>query len=285
MGSDNCHTIEPMKNSDPLITHIQKILIIAYKESTDLLEKTFEQEGFEYEVIRQKHQPEYKNYSASYLCLLNHCDAWKIATSQTKPTLIVEADFVPVLNFGQLTLPFSPSEQNVGIAWLYTCASQVYSVSDDGYAQGFSTSMVAYIVTPQSAQLLLGLQKGIEKNLGPTNYSAWDSTVDNFLRAKNYKNYIPFRNYGEHGGLPNREHQEHKLSATHRADVLYDKLAFTPLYVTSGSRLQLILIRLKARIKGLGRLFLGKYLRIPVLQGSSVPLRLMWFALKRQLFV
>jgi GR25 family glycosyltransferase involved in LPS biosynthesis len=271
--------------SNSLVKHIEKALIIAYKESTDLLEQTLTEEGFDCQVLRQQHQPEYKNYSPSYLCLLNHCRAWEIATSLNNPTLIVEADFVPVIGFGQLPLPFNPDQENVGISWLYTCACQVYSVSEEGYGDGFSTSMVAYILTPKAAKCLLELQKQIEENPGPLAYSSWDSSLDNFLRTRKFKNYIPFRNYGEHGGLPNLEHHKNNLSKTHRADVLYKKLAFMPMYVTDkkNPQLQLSLIRITARLKGLARLFLGKFLRVPVIKGSSVPFRLIRFAISRQI--
>ncbi|MGK7952755.1 MAG: LPS biosynthesis glycosyltransferase [Xenococcaceae cyanobacterium] len=269
-------------NSPKLIDSLGKVAIVAYKESTDLLQQYFTESGFDCQVIRQQHKPEYKNYSQSYLVLLNHCAAWEIARQATKPTLIVEADFVPVINFSQLPLTFSPQQPNVGISWLYTCAPQVYSVSADGYAQGFSTSMVAYIITPQGANHLLDLADAIAKNPGPTVYSSWDSQIEGFLRQKKLKNYLPFRNYGEHGGLPNREHHQHGLSKSHRADVLYGKLAFLPMYAAN-SRLNFILIRLKARIKGIARLFLGKFLRIAVIKGSSVPGRLIKFALNRQL--
>lgn len=269
-------------NSPKLIDSLGKVAIVAYKESTDLLQQYFTESGFDCQVIRQQHQPEYKNYSQSYLVLLNHSAAWEIARQATKPTLIVEADFVPVINFSQLPLTFSPQQPNVGISWLYTCAPQVYSVSADGYAQGFSTSMVAYIITPQGANHLLELADAIASDPGPTVYSSWDSQIDGFLRQKKLKNYLPLRNYGEHGGLPNREHHQHGLSKSHRADVLYGKLAFLPMYAAN-SRLKFILIRLKARIKGIARLFLGKFLRIAVIKGSSVPGRLIKFALSRQL--
>ena len=269
----------------PLVNAIGKTIILAYKEATDLLEETLTKEGLSYQIIRQKHQPEYRNYSQSYLVLLNHCSAWEIAAQENQPTLIMEADFVPVIGLGNLPLPFNPAQTNTGIAWLYTCAPQVYSVSSEGYAQGFSTSMVAYIVTPQAAKYLLELATEIEQQPGPYIYSSWDSEVDRFLRLKKLKNYIPFRNYGEHGGLPNLEHQKYGLSKTHRADVLYGKLAFTPMYARGENigKFQLISVRLQARIKGIGRLVLGKFLRLPVIKGSTVPGKLINFALQRQL--
>lgn len=274
-------------NSNQLVAQIGRIFIIAYKEPTELLEKALVKEGFVCEVLRQQDDPETQNFSPSYRCLLNHRRAWEKTLSEPQPTLIVEADFVPVIGLSKLPLPFNPDRADVGISWLYTCAPQVYSVSEMGHAEGFSTSMVAYIITPHSAKYLIELSEQIRETIGPTNYSAWDSEIDSFLRAKKLKNYIPFRNYGEHGGKPNPEHRQNKLSATHRADVLYGKLAFLPLYASAdnGGQLKLLRVRLKARLKGIARLAIGKFLRLPVLRGSSYPARMLSFAIRRQLSI
>ncbi|MFB2837214.1 LPS biosynthesis glycosyltransferase [Floridanema evergladense] len=274
-----------LSESNQLVDSIGKVFIIAYKEPTELLEKILSKEKFQYEVLRQQHKPEYQNYSRSYLCLMNHCNAWEKAIQEDKPTLVIEADFVPVVDFGKLPLPFDLHQNDVGISWLYTCASQVYSVSEKGYAEGFSVSTVAYIVTPLAAKYLIELAEEINQKYGTNAYSSWDSDIDKFLRQKALKNYIPFRNYGEHGGLPNLEHYKNGLSKTHRADVLYGKLAFLPFYASEerGGKENLLIARIQARFKGIARLLLGKYLRIPVIQGSSVPTRLISFAIRRQL--
>lgn len=281
--------VAPATNQTPsnhrLVDSLSKVLIIACKESTELLEEVLTKEGFHVEVVRQEQKPEYQNFSRSYLCLMNHRRAWEQAATESKPTLIIEADFVPVVGFGQLPLPFNPSQDNVGISWLYTCAPQVYSVSEEGYAEGFSTAMVAYIITPQGAGCLIELAEEIREKKGGEVYSTWDSGVDKVLRAKKLKNYIPFRNYGEHGGLPNLEHYKNGLSKTHRADVLYGKLAFLPLYAAGekGGYLKWLSARLEARLKGIARLATGKFLRVRVLQGSNVPVRMVSFAIRRQL--
>ncbi|TVQ41833.1 MAG: LPS biosynthesis glycosyltransferase [Gloeocapsa sp. DLM2.Bin57] len=257
---------------------IGRVLIIAYKENTDNLETTLTQEGLPYQLLRQQHLPEYQNYSPSYLCLLNHYRAWEIASQQTDLTLILEADFVPVEGFAQLPLPFSLDQQNVGIAWLYTCAPQVYSISPQGYAEGYSASTVAYIVTPDAAQLLLNLPTSYQ----PDSYSSWDSHLDQYLRGHNLINYLPFRNYGEHGGKPNLEHQKVGLSKTHRADVIYGKLAFNPFYAETGSS-QFFGVRLQGRLKGLTRLVTGRFIRYKIIFNSRNPWRLIRFAITRQL--
>lgn len=266
---------------------IGQTLIVAYKEDTHQLESVLNQSGCTCEVLRQVHQPEYHSYARSFLCLLNHRQAWERAASSDSPTLIVEADFSPVKNFGSLPPPFDPADTDWGIAWLYTCAPQIYNVTTTGYAVGYSTAMVAYVVNAHSARLLIERADAIAQTIGPMAYDPWDSGLEKYLRDRNLKSYVPFRNYGEHGGIPNPEHRQNKLSPTHRADVLYGALAFAPLYAQQpDGRIQTgewLKGRLYGRIKGLGRLFLGKYLRPPVLKGSSQPLSLLGFALRRHL--
>lgn len=98
-------------SSTRLSDWVGKAFIIAYKESTQLLEDALIAERIQCEILRQEHQEEQKDYSPSYLCMLNHRRAWEKATTQSKPTLIVEADFVPVLGFGKCPLPFIPSNR------------------------------------------------------------------------------------------------------------------------------------------------------------------------------
>lgn len=280
---EDCSVSPP--HSLHLVEQIGLVLIVAYQESTTQLENLFEAEGFTCQTLRQANQPDYEGYASIYRCMLNHSRAWAIAAQASQPSLIVEADFVPVEGLARLPLPFRPDQANAGIAWLYTCAAQVYSVSADGFAEGFSTAMVAYILTPRGAEALLGLVDEITQKYG-TGYVSFDSEVDRFLRSRQFKNYIGFRNYGEHGGIPNPEHRRHGMSGIHRADVLYGKLAFLPAYATTrpGQGLHFIGARLKARLRGLGRLLGGRFLRLKVLKESSYPLRLLRFALGRQLF-
>jgi hypothetical protein len=214
--------------------------------------------------------------------MLNHQQAWLRAATSTQPTLIVEADFMPVVNMGQLPLPFKLGQADAGISWLYTCAPQLYSVSSAGFGEGFSTGLVAYIVTPQAAAALCDLVTEITQTHG-TGYYNFDSDIDSFLRARQLKNYIPFRNYGEHGGSPNPEHRRNGMSGIHHADVLYGKLAFLPAYAGSSAKPQIdfLLTRVHARCKGIARLLLGRFLRFKVLKNSSTPLRLLKFAVSR----
>lgn len=268
----------PARPNVRLVDAIGSTLIIAHKEDTHPLEQALTQNGFCCQVMRQASSG-LENFSPSQRCLLNHAQAWKRAAAENQLTLVVEADFVPVVNFGQLPLPFDNTALDAGIAWLYTCAPQLYSVNANGYAQGFSTSMVAYVLTPEAATRLLEFCDRICALHSPESYICWDSQIDETLRQHGLKNYIPYRNYGEHGGLPNPEHRRNGLSAVHRADVLHGNLAFSPLY--AANRLHFQWVRLKAQFKGIGRLLSGKYLRPKVVQHSSVPWRLVRFAIAR----
>ncbi len=263
-----------------LVNSLNKVFIIAYKEATDQLEAYLKEEGFDCEVLRQENKPEYQEFSPSYRCLLNHRQAWQKAADSPQPSLVIEADFVPVKNFGQLPLPFRKDSEKIGISWIYTCAPQVYWVSEEGYAQGFSTSTVAYIISPKAARCLMEFADQVGQETGGKVYSTWDSQVDTVLRSHQFKNFIPFRNYGEHGGIPNPEHRQNGLSPGHQADVLWGDLAWTPLYAKEYNVAQ---IRLKARIKGVLRVLKGNFLRRKTVQNSSVPGRLIRFCVRRQL--
>lgn len=286
------YAYKPPGTSTTLVKCIAQTLIIAYKEPTEQLVGTLQQFGCDCTVLRQQHQPGYETYSPSFLCLLNHRSAWELALRSQKPTLIVEADFVPVSNFAQLPPPFDLTDEDLGIAWLYTCAAQIYNVAKSVsnntniYAQGYSTSMVAYVINAKSARLLIELAAQIEKDPGPRHYSAWDSGIEYYLRDLGLHNYVPFRNYGEHGGLPNPEHGRNRLSKAHRADVLYGKLAFAPMYASEQGKLSRWMwfkVRAYARIKGIGRLLLLKYLRGEVVRKSRQQGALIWFAIARHL--
>ncbi|MFK8184398.1 MAG: LPS biosynthesis glycosyltransferase [Phormidesmis sp.] len=284
-----------------LVADIGQTFVIAYREPTEQLTQTLSQFGLDSTVLRQVHQPGYETYSPSFLCLLNHRCAWEKAVASEQPTLIVEADFVPVQNFATLPPPYNPADPNLGIAWLYTCAPQVYNVvttAKGRFAQGYSTSMVAYVVSAKSAQLLIELAEQVAQDPGPTAYSPWDSGIEYYLRDRGLRNYVPFRNYGEHGGAPNPEHKQNKLSKAHRADVLYGKLAFSPMYAqreqaapsSTGmsrrhrmNRIDCWKGRAYGRIKGLGRLLLLKYLRGEVVKKSEQGGELVKWAITRQL--
>ncbi|GAB4133288.1 MAG: hypothetical protein Fur0046_03890 [Cyanobacteria bacterium J069] len=263
---------------------IRQALIIAYQEKTEPLEQTLAAEGWHTKLLRYERSPATNSYAAIYCCMMNHRRAWVLAAAEPQPTLIVEADFVPVVGMSSLPLPMDLTQPTTGMTWLYSCAAQIYSLSPDGFAEGFSTSLVAYIVTPAAARCLCGLADWVQEHHG-TGYFNFDSEVDKYLRSHGFKNYLSFRNYGEHGGIPNPEHRQHGISGVHRADVLAGPLAFRPLYAGTDHnwRSRYLWIRLQGRIKGIGRLLLGRFLRPKLLRTARAPGRMLRWAIARQL--
>lgn len=264
---------------------IDATFVIAYRENTTMLESILSREQLSYEVLRQVEGELPAEFSRSYGCLMNHCKAWRKVIASGKSALIMEADFVPVNGMADLPMLCDVTDDRTAVAWLYTCASQLYHVTAEGFAEGFSVSTVAYVVTPTAAIALLDLAELIRLEYGECSYSPWDSKIEAFLRSRSMRCYIPFRNYGEHGGIPNPEHAQNRdrwkqLSTCHRADRLYGELAFLPAYASSVWEFRQA--RLYAWVKGLGRLFLGKFLRWKVVRRSRQPLRLVGFALRRQ---
>jgi hypothetical protein len=270
-------------NQPTLSQTVGQTIILAYRENTDRLNQALTHEQLTVQILRQTDRPEYSEYASIYRCMLNHAQAWQQASQSDRPTLIVEADFVPTKGMGQRPFPFNPQQTHAGIAWLYACAPQLYHVTPEGFAEGFSTSLVAYIITPTAAQALYDFVAYITNKHG-TGYYNFDSEIEEFLRLKGFKNYIPWRNYGEHGGKSNPEHRQNGMPGIHRADTLYGQLAFLPDYITRQSNTQFSLLkaRIKARLYGLGRLLTGRYLRHKILRTSKVPLRLIRFAILRQ---
>jgi hypothetical protein len=263
---------------------IDRTFVIAYREDTTTLESVLKRERLTYEVLRQGEGEIPATFSRSYACLTNHCKAWHKVIASGKAALVVEADFVPVSGLADLPMLCDVTDSRTAVAWLYTCAAQLYSVTAAGFAEGFSVSTVAYVVTPNAAIALLDLAEAIRLEYGECRYSPWDSKIEGFLRSRSLRCYIPFRNYGEHGGVPNPEHVQNRdrwkqLSSCHRADRLYGELAFLPAYASNVWEFRQA--RLYAWVKGLGRLFLGKFLRWKVVRRSSVPFRLVGFALRR----
>jgi hypothetical protein len=264
---------------------VDRTFVIAYREDTTLLESILQREQLSSEVLRQVEGEIPANFSRSYACLLNHCKAWRKVVASGKAALIMEADFVPVNGMADLPMLCDLRDDRTALAWLYTCAPQLYYVTAQGFAEGFSVSTVAYVVTPSAALALLDLAEQIRLEYGECVYSPWDSKIEGFLRSRSFRCYIPFRNYGEHGGIPNPEHFQNRdrwkqLSSCHRADRLYGELAFLPAYASNGWEFRQA--RLYAWVKGLGRLVLGKFLRWKVVRSSAVPFRLVGFALRRQ---
>src|SRR5262249_3710135 len=90
-------------------------------------------------------------------------------------------------------------------------------------------------------------------------YSSFDTKIGYWLKDRGIESFIPYRHYGEHGGIGNPEHIAAGLGRQHRADALEGRLAFLPTYA-KGSILRFWKVRVRARFWGVLRLLSCRFL-------------------------
>jgi hypothetical protein len=183
--------------------------ILAYREDTSRLENAMLAEGIRADVIRPVYSETELTYSRTIRCLLNHCNAWRKAAAASGLTLIMEADFVPCRGFGSLPLPYQPVlYQGRAWAFLYAGGPRFIKMHPDGSIQGHTACPVAYVVSPVVAKHLIAFA---ENETGPgkdlTQYSLWDTNFQWHIMGHNIACFMPYRQYGEHGGIGNIEHK------------------------------------------------------------------------------
>ena len=260
------------------------VLIVAHKEDTTPLRKALLAEGFAVDEVRGTYTPEQLNFSASMRCRINHANAWRIAADRDRPTIIVEADFVPVKGFGDLPVPIPADKFNDSVAYLYSIGPQIWDLAGKSVARGHASGGVAMLIPPRVALLLLQLiDEELKRN--PLGKYPWlDHRLGYWLLEKGVESYIPYRHYGEHGGIGNPEHVLALgfLGRPHRADTLQGRLAFLPAYA-EGSVLRFWKIRVRARLWGVLRLFCGRLLAWHDFKRSDDRLQMIRFAVGRLL--
>jgi hypothetical protein len=236
------------------------VLVVAHNEDTSELVSTFRAEGFAVREVRGPYPSETAGWSPNTLCLVNHTNAWRIASTKRLSTIIIEADFVPVQGFGKLPFPSGGENGQDALYYLYACGPQVWDFIGGGL-RGHAGSTVAYVVSPALAKELLVFAQTEVFSRNPREYSGWDTGMGYWLNKRGIESYMPYRHYGEHGGQPNPEHNHAGLRPHHRADVLFGQLAFLPTYA-EGSSLRLAAIRTRARLWGLARLAGGRFMSL-----------------------
>jgi len=237
------------------------VIIVAHKENTVQLADALTSEGFEVEEVRGPYDARQSEFSATMRCFINHRNAWLIAASRQKPTVIVEADFVPVLGFGRLIAPVPAGKKDFSIAYLYSVAPQMWDVATENAVRGHAGGLVATLVPPRTASLLLEFFDEVLASNPSGEYVPFDAQLGYWLLERGCDSYIPYRQFGEHGGLTNPEHQAHGLGRAHRADALQARLAFLPIYA-SGSKTVFFFVRVRARLWGWARLCTGRTISI-----------------------
>ena len=246
---------------ETLASVCREALVIAHKEDTTPLERALSGEGFLVQVLRGPYTEEQKRFTAQMQVLVNHANAWRHASQAQCPTLIMEADFVPCIDFGRLPMPFggSPHYREPKFGWLYSPGSILYGIDAEGFPHGHGNTMVAYVLTPLAAKVLLNFYHREMETVQPDEYRLWDTYLGIFLRWENgILNHIPIYQYGEHGGIPNRGHRNRRIDGRrvrgwHQADVLWSKLSFLPAYARNSS-VRYRLFRFRGRLRGWARL-------------------------------
>ncbi len=236
------------------------VIIVAHKEDTARLRNAFETEGFAVDEVRGPYTSEQSAFAGVMQALVNHANAWRIAATRDQPTIVVEPDFVPVKGFGGLPVPVPRDKFSNSLAYLYSTGPEIWDLATANVARGHSGGAVALLIPPKVATLLLQFfDEELKANLSGK-YSPWDSAMGYWLKERGIESYIPYRHYGEHGGLGNPEHAKFGLPRTPRADALLGRLAFMPIYAR-GSALRYFKTRVWARIWGVLRLLRGRLLR------------------------
>ena len=268
-----------------LIDVVQDAVIVAYREDVSPLQQTLSDGGFSVHVQRGQYTGPELAFHANFRCFMNHKAVWRRASQSSGWTLIMEADFVPCVGFHALPVPV-PDTQTPGVKWAYLYVSAGKALWREGeFLRGHHVCPVCYLVTPTVARMLLSFWDEETAKRGVGNYYPYDAHMQWSVMRQGGEAYLPARSYGEHGGLPNPEHQARGVvsrSGVHRADVLAAPLAFLPPYAR-GSRWRYLQQRAVARVLSLARWVLGRWVIRPWPPRARGDLRLYWLGLKRHL--
>ncbi len=257
------------------------VVIVAHKEDTAPLRVVLEADGFSVDEVRGPYTSEQLAFSAIMRCFVNHANAWRIAVSRDRPTIIVEADFVPVRGFGNLPAPVPADRCSNSLAYLYSVGPQVWDLATPSVARGHGGGMVALLIPPKVAELMLEFFHEELQNNPLGQYFPFDSKIGYWLKDRGVESYIPYRHYGEHGGMGNPEHVSAGLGRPHQADALQGPLAFLPMYA-QGNALRFWKTRSRAHTWGVLRLLYGRFLAWHDFARSDRP-RMVRFAVGRLL--
>jgi hypothetical protein len=242
---------------------VGQVIVLAYKEDVRPLLAALERERLPASVQRIEYSEKELGYALSSRTLLNHRLAWEKAADLPGYTLICESDFVPCRGLGDFPV-FWPESNVRAWGYLYQGSPRLLALSDDRppYLRAHVSPLVAYAVNATVAKILLDFFDHLAATSDLSRYSVFDAYLQWFVTGKGGAAYMPWRHYGEHGGLPNREHAAiGKLSqgGEHHADNLMAELHFLPQYAR-GSTLRFLLVRAKWHLLGIARLLSGRWI-------------------------
>ena len=242
---------------------VKQVIVLAYKEDVQPLIDALEQERLPTSVQRIQYSDDELRYAFNSRLLLNHRLAWEKAADLPGYTMICESDFVPCRGLGDFPV-FWPEADARAWGYLYQGSPRLLAMSDGRppYLRGHVSPMVAYVVNAVVARILLEYFAHLEANYDLSKYFSFEAFLQWFVMGKGAAAYIPWRHYGEHGGLPNKEHAsigKLRHGGEHHADNLMGPLYFLPQYA-DGSALRFFLVRAKWRLLGVGRLISGRWI-------------------------
>jgi hypothetical protein len=236
--------------------------ILAYREDVTSLEAVLREENLNPKVVRPSYGQAEAKYTRNVRTLMNHFNAWSNAVRNNKYTLICESDFVPCVGIGKLPT-FWPLKNPLAWGYLYQGSPRLLSVvGSERFLRGHTSPLVSYVINSSVAEILIRFYREEMARHSPTVYWTFDSHLQWYAMGQGAEAYIPFSHYGEHGGLPNREHAEMgnlRRAGMHRADNLARPLRFMPSYA-NGSLTRYMAERFKARALGWARLFSGRWI-------------------------
>lgn len=242
---------------------VGQVIVLAYKEDVQPLLTALEEEQLPATLQRMTYTSDQLAYALSSRTLLNHRLAWEKAARLPGYTLICESDFVPCRGLGDFSV-FWPEANALAWGYLYQGSPRLLALSEGrpAYLRAHASPLVAYVVNASVAKILLDFFEYISSTNDLTKYSVFDAFIQWFVMGKGGAAYMPCRHYGEHGGLPNREHAaigKLRQGGEHHADNLMAGLRFLPQY-SQGSRLRFFFVRAKWRLLGIGRLLSGRWI-------------------------
>jgi hypothetical protein len=242
---------------------VGQAIVLAYKEDVQPLLTALEEERLPASLQRITYTPEEVAYALNSRCLLNHRLAWEKAALLPGYTLICESDFVPCRGLGDFPV-FWPQTNARAWGYLYQGSPRLLWLSEGqpAYLRVHASPTVAYVVNATVAKMLLEYFEHVSSKYDLSQYFSFETFLQWHLMGKGAAAYMPPRHYGEHGGLPNKEHAAiGKLSqgGEHHADNLMARLRFLPQYAR-GSRSRFLFVRAKWRLMGVGRLLSGRWI-------------------------
>lgn len=273
--------------SDSPLNHlIRRSYILAYKEDVAPLFSALAAEGVNPEIQRASYSEEEQAMPRATRTFLNHYTAWKRAADQDGYTLICEADFVPCVGMGTFSR-FWPLSDPLAFGYLYVGSPRLLAlVGDRRYLRAHSVPLVGYVVNAAVARIFCDFFGEEIDRYGTEIYFTFDSHLQWFAMGKGASAFIPMKNYGEHGGVPNPEHAAYgePRAGEHHADNLAGHLHFLPQY-SKGSRLRYLAVRAHSRLLGFGRLLVNKWLFGSNVyeNGTAAKIRMYGIGLLRQL--